>query len=112
MKLVIAIIRPHKLPDVKAKLAEIGVLGMTVTNVLGSGTQKSFVETFRGAVEEIDLHKKVRIEIAVSAERVEDVINALCKGAYTGQKGDGKIFILNLEEAIRIRTGERGKDAV
>ena len=112
MKLIIALIQPHKLPDVKKSLFEAGVYKMTVTNALGCGQQKGFTETFRGAVHEVNLLKKVRLEIAVNEEFVEPTIDAIIKGARTGNIGDGKIFVLDLPQCIRIRTGERGEKAI
>jgi len=112
MKLVIAMIQPHKLPDVKQALFDADVHKMTVTNVLGCGQQRGFSETYRGVVHEINLLKKVRLEIAVNEEFVETTVNAIIKGAKTGSIGDGKIFIMDLPECIRIRTGEKGKAAI
>ena len=105
MKLIIAMIQPYKLPDVKSALFEANVHKMTVTNALGCGEQKGYTETYRGAVEEVNLLKKVRLEIAVNEDFVEPTINAIIKGAKTGNIGDGKIFILDLPTCIRIRTG-------
>jgi nitrogen regulatory protein P-II 1 len=112
MKLIIAMIQPEKLPDVKKALFDAEVHKMTVTNVVGAGQQRGFTESYRGAIEEINLLKKVRIEIAVNDNFVQTTIDAIIKGARTGNIGDGKIFILNLEEAIRIRTGEKGEVAI
>ncbi len=112
MKLVIAMIQPHKLPDVKAALFDAGIHKMTVTNVLGCGQQKGFSESYRGVVQEINLLKKVRLEIAVNQEYVTSTVDAIIKGAKTGKIGDGKIFVLDLPECIRIRTGEKGQDAI
>jgi nitrogen regulatory protein P-II 1 len=112
MKLVIAMIQPHKLPDVKKSLFEAGIGKMTVTNALGCGQQKGYTETYRGVIHEVNLLKKVRLEIAVNDEFVEPTIDAIIKGARTGKIGDGKIFVLNLEECVRIRTEERGKEAI
>ncbi|MCD4780470.1 MAG: P-II family nitrogen regulator [Candidatus Omnitrophica bacterium] len=112
MKLIIAMIQPHKLPDVKKALFEADVHKITVTNVLGCGQQKGFSETYRGVVHEVNLLKKVRIEIAVNQDFVKSTVDAIIKGAKSGKIGDGKIFILDLPECIRIRTGEKGKDAV
>ena len=112
MKLVVAMIQPHKLPDVKKALFGAEIHKMTVTNVLGCGQQKGFNETYRGVVHEVNLLKKVRFEIAVNEEFVEPTIQAIVKGARTGKIGDGKIFVLNLERCVRIRTGEEGKDAI
>jgi nitrogen regulatory protein P-II 2 len=112
MKLVVAMIQPHKLPDVKKALFDADIHKMTVTNVLGCGQQKGFNETYRGVVHEVNLLKKVRFEIAVNEQFVEATIEAIVKGAKTDQIGDGKIFVLNLERCVRIRTGEEGKDAI
>ena len=112
MKLVIAMIQPHKLPDVKKALFDADVHKMTVTNVLGCGQQKGYSETYRGVVHEINLLKKVRLEIAVNKEYVDVTTKAIIKGARTGNIGDGKIFILDLPECIRIRTEEKGSDAI
>ncbi len=112
MKLIIAILQPHKLPDVKKALYTAEVHKMTVTNALGCGQQKGFTETYRGVIQEVNLLKKVRLEIAVSKNFVEPTINAIIAGAKTGNIGDGKIFVLDLPDCIRIRTGERGKNAI
>lgn len=112
MKLIIAMIQPHKLPDVKKALYDAEVCKMTVTNALGCGGQKGFTETYRGVMEEVNLLKKVRLEIAVNEDFVKPTIEAIIKGARTGKIGDGKIFVLDLPECIRIRTGERGKAAI
>ena len=112
MKLVVAMIQPHKLPDVKEALFEADVHKMTVTNVLGCGQQKGFSETYRGVVHEVNLLKKIRFEVAVNEEFVDATVQAIIKGAKSGQIGDGKIFVLNLERCVRIRTGEDGHDAI
>ena len=112
MKLVVAMIQPHKLPDVKKALFNAEIHKMTVTNVLGCGQQKGFTETYRGVVHEVNLLKKVRFEIAVNDEFVEPTIQAIIKGAKTDKIGDGKILVLNLERCVRIRTGEGGHDAI
>ena len=112
MKLIVAMIQPHKLPDVKKALYEAEVYKMTVTNALGCGQQKGFTETYRGVVQEVNLLKKIRLEIAVNQDFVEPTINAIIKGARTGNIGDGKIFILDLSQCIRIRTKERGAEAI
>ena len=112
MKLIIAMIQPHKLPDVKKALFDEGIHKMTVTNVLGCGQQRGYSETYRGVVHEINLLKKVRLEIAVNKEYVDVTTKAIIKGAKTGNIGDGKIFILDLPECIRIRTEEKGDDAI
>jgi nitrogen regulatory protein P-II 2 len=112
MKLIIAMIQPHKLPDVKKSLFDADIHKMTVTNVLGCGQQKGFSETYRGVVHEINLLKKVRLEIAVNEDYVKPTVAAIIRGAKTGKIGDGKIFVLDLPQCIRIRTGEEGSDAV
>ncbi len=112
MKLIIAMIQPHKLPDVKKELFDNKIYKMPVTNVVGCGQQKGYTETYRGVIHEVNLLKKVRLEIAVNEEFVEPTIEAIKKGAYTGKIGDGKIFILDLLRCIRIRTGEEGKNAI
>jgi nitrogen regulatory protein P-II 1 len=100
------------LPDVKKALYDAEVYKMTVTNALGSGQQKGYTETYRGVLQEVNLLKKLRLEIAVNEEFVEPTIEAIVKGAQTGKIGDGKIFVLDLPDCIRIRTGERGQVAI
>ena len=112
MKLVTAIIKPFKLDDVREALTEHGIQGLTVTEVKGFGRQKGHTELYRGAEYVIDFLPKLKIEIAVPGERVDEVIEVISKTANTGKIGDGKIFITNIEQAIRIRTGETGKDAL
>ena len=112
MKLVVAMVQPHKLPDVKQALFEAYIHKMTVTNVLGCGQQKGFSESYRGVVHEVNLLKKIRFEVAVNDEFVDATIEAIIKGAKSGQIGDGKIFVINLERCVRIRTGEDGKEAI
>lgn len=112
MKLIIAMIQPHKLPDVKKALFDAEIHKMTVTNVLGCGQQRGFNETYRGVMHEVNLLKKVRLEIGVNEEFVEQTIKAIIKGAKTGNIGDGKIFVLDLQKCIRIRTEEEGHDAI
>jgi nitrogen regulatory protein P-II 2 len=112
MKLVIAYIQPERLTAVKQSLFEAEVTKMSVTNVLGCGAQGGFHENYRGADIEVNLLKKVRIEIAVNDEFLQNTIDAIIKGAKTGSIGDGKIFVTELTECIRIRTGELGKEAV
>ena len=112
MKLIIAMIQPHKLPDVKKALYDADVYKMTVTNALGCGQQKGFTETYRGVVHEVNLLKKIRLEIAVNEGFVEPTVNAIIRGAKTGSIGDGKIFVLDLPNCIRIRTRESGEDAI
>lgn len=112
MKLVIAYIQPHKLQDVKKALYKVEVYKMSVTNALGCGEQKGYHESYRGVDFEVDLLKKVRLEIAVNQDFVEQAIDAIVEGARTGEIGDGKIFVLDLCECVRIRTGERGQKAI
>lgn len=112
MKLIVAMIQPHKLTEVKKALFKAQVHKMSVSNVLGCGQQRGFAETYRGVVEEVNLLKKVRLEIAVNEEFVEATVEAIVKGARNGEIGDGKIFVLDLAECIRIRTGERGHEAI
>lgn len=112
MKIIIALVQPHKLPDVKKALFDADVHKMTVTNALGCGQQKGFTETYRGVIHEVNLLKKVRLEIAVNDDFVKPTIDAIIAGARTGNIGDGKIFVLDLPECIRIRTGEKGNAAV
>jgi len=112
MKLIIAYIQPEQLNEVKQALYEKEVYKMSVTNAMGCGQQKGYHETYRGADIEVNLLKKVRIEIAVNAEFVDSTVEAIIAGARTGNIGDGKIFILDLAECIRIRTGEKGPEAV
>src|SRR5690606_29388853 len=112
MKLVIAVIKPFKLDDVREALSEIGVQGVTVTEVKGFGRQKGHTELYRGAEYVVDFLPKVKIEVAIGDDMLDQVVEAITKAANTGKIGDGKIFVLNLEQAIRIRTGETGTDAV
>ncbi|MFA4991135.1 MAG: P-II family nitrogen regulator [Candidatus Omnitrophota bacterium] len=112
MKLIIAIIQPSKLIDVKNELYKAEVNLVTISEVLGHGRQKGFSEVYRGLKEMGNLLKKIRLEIAVNDNFVEPTINAIIKGAKTGDIGDGKIFVLDLGECIRIRTGERGGKAI
>ena len=112
MKLITAILKPFKLDDVREALSDIGVKGVTVTEVKGFGRQKGHTELYRGAEYVVDFLPKVKIEIAVRDEMVDVVIEAITRVASTGKIGDGKIFVSNLEQVIRIRTGETGPDAV
>lgn len=112
MKLIIAIIQPDKLEDVKEQLYKADVNLITVSEVLGHGRQKGVTEFYRGAKETGNLLRKIRLEIAVNENFVEPTINAIVKGAKTGEAGDGKIFILDLKECVRIRTEERGQTAI
>ena len=112
MKLVTAIIKPFKLDDVREALSDIGVQGVTVTEVKGFGRQKGHTELYRGAEYVVDFLPKVKLEIAISDEMVDSVIESVSKAANTGKIGDGKIFVTSLEQVIRIRTGETGNTAV
>jgi nitrogen regulatory protein PII len=112
MKLIIAIIKPFKLEEVKQGLAEIGVEGMTVTEVKGFGRQKGHTEIYRGSEYTVDFLPKVKLEIAVADDVAGKTVDAIVKAAKTGKIGDGKVFVLPIEEVVRIRTDERGEAAV
>ena len=112
MKKIEAIIKPFKLDDVKNSLSEVGVEGMTITEVKGFGRQKGHTEIYRGSEYTMDFLPKIKIEIVIPDNREESVVNAILKSAKTGKTGDGKIFITLITESIRIRTGERGEDAI
>ncbi len=112
MKLVTAIIKPFKLDDVREALSEIGVQGITVTEVKGFGRQKGHTELYRGAEYVVDFLPKVKLEIAIDKDLTDKVIEAVSKAANTGKIGDGKIFVTSLEQIVRIRTGETGSEAV
>ena len=112
MKLVTAIIKPFKLDDVRESLSEIGVQGISVTEVKGFGRQKGHTELYRGAEYVVDFLPKVKIDVAIADDQLDRVIEAITKAANTGKIGDGKIFVVNLEQAIRIRTGETDTDAI
>ena len=112
MKKVEAIIKPFKLEDIKEALSEIGIQGMTVTEVKGFGRQKGHTEIYRGSEYTVDFLPKVKLEIIVDDEQVDDVIDKIVSTANTSKIGDGKVFVSPIEEAVRIRTGERGPDAV
>ncbi len=112
MKLIIAYIQPHKLKDVKQALYKNQVHKISVTNALGCGEQHGYEESYRGIKFEVNLLKKVRLEIAVNEDFVEKTIDAIIEGARTGEIGDGKIFVVDLPECVRIRTGEKGKKAI
>lgn len=112
MKKIEAVIKPFKLDDVKEALNEIGIQGMTITEVKGYGRQKGHKEIYRGAEYVVDFIPKIKIEIVVTAEMAEKVTQIIMNAANTGKIGDGKIFILPVEEAIRVRTGETGKNAI
>lgn len=112
MKLIVAIIKPFKLDEVREALADVGVNGLTVTEVKGFGRQKGHTELYRGAEYVVDFLPKLKIEAVVADDILEQAIEAIRKAAYTGKIGDGKIFVYEVEQAIRIRTGEIGEDAV
>lgn len=112
MKLISAIIKPFKLDEVREALSEIGVAGITVTEVKGFGRQKGHTELYRGAEYVVDFLPKVKIEVAVDDDKLDAAIDAISKAAHTGKIGDGKVFVFSLEQAVRIRTGETGKDAL
>lgn len=112
MKLITAIIKPFKSDDVREALSELGVNGMTVTEVKGFGRQKGHTELYRGAEYVVDFLPKTKIEVAVADDVVDQAIEAICKAANTGHIGDGKIFVTSIEQSIRIRTGETGNDAL
>ena len=112
MKLVVAVIKPFKLDDVKAALEGVGIQGLTVSEARGFGRQRGHTEVYRGAEYRVELLPKARVEVLVDAEVAEDAVKAIVDGARTGSIGDGKIWVLNVDQAVRIRTGERGADAV
>ena len=112
MKLITAIVKPFKLDEVREALGELGVSGVTVTEVKGFGRQKGHTELYRGAEYVVDFLPKVKVEVALTGEMVESAVEAITKAAATGKIGDGKIFVHTLEQVIRIRTGESGADAI
>ncbi|MDR3419412.1 MAG: P-II family nitrogen regulator [Nevskia sp.] len=112
MKLITAIIKPFKLDEVREALSEIGIAGITVTEVKGFGRQKGHTELYRGAEYVVDFLPKVKIEVAVTDDKLDPAIEVITKAAHTGKIGDGKVFVFTLDQAIRIRTGETGKDAL
>lgn len=112
MKLITAIIKPFKLDDVREALSEIGITGVTVTEVKGFGRQKGHTELYRGAEYVVDFLPKIKLEVAVTDTSLERAVDAIIKAANTGKIGDGKIFVTNLEQVIRIRTGETGEEAI
>lgn len=112
MKMICAIFRPHRLQEVKEALSDAGIVGMTATDIRGAGRQKGQVERYRGSEYSIDLVPKVKLEIAVEDEQMEKMVRVIRDAAYTGEIGDGKIFIYTLEDSMRIRTGERGDNSL
>ena len=112
MKQITAIIKPFKLDEVREGLAELGVTGLTVTEVKGFGRQKGHTELYRGAEYVVDFLPKIKVEVVVADDRVDAVIDAIVKAAHTGKIGDGKIFVYDLQQVVRIRTGETGKEAL
>jgi len=112
MKMIVAIIRPDKLQQTKQALARVGITGMTVSDVRGHGRQKGHTEFYRGSKHQVDLLPKARLEVVAAGEQVEKIVEAIVANAKTGQMGDGKIFVLPVEDSIRVRTGERGGEAV
>ncbi|MDJ0828897.1 MAG: P-II family nitrogen regulator [Desulfobacterales bacterium] len=112
MKKIEAIIKPFKLDDVKEALNDIGIQGMTISEVKGYGRQKGHKEIYRGAEYVVDFIPKIKIEVVVEAERADEIVAKICESANTGKIGDGKVFIFPVEGAIRVRTGEKGKDAI
>lgn len=112
MKLVVAVVKPFKLDDVKDVLKDLGVQGLTVTEVQGFGRQRGHTEVYRGAEYTIDLVPKVRIEVVVDDPEVSDVVEAIVTSARTGKIGDGKVWVVPLEDVVRVRTGERGREAL
>ena len=112
MKLIEAVVRPHKLQDVKSALSDIGVVGMTVTDVRGCGRQKGHVERYRGSEYTVDLLSKVKIEVVIGEAQVDEVVDTIAEAARTGEIGDGKIFVRPVEQVIRVRTGDRDEDAL
>ncbi len=112
MKLISAIIKPFKLDDVREALSEVGITGITVTEVKGFGRQKGHTELYRGAEYVVDFLPKIKIEVAVSSDQAEEVIEAITNAAKTGKIGDGKIFVFGLDQVVRIRTGETGAEAL
>ena len=112
MKLITAVIKPFTLEDVKHSLEQVGVYGMTVTEIQGFGQQKGHTEVYRGAEYTVDFVPKVKVEIVVSNEQLDEVVAAIVDTARTGKIGDGKVWVMDVEELVRVRTGERGNDAL
>jgi nitrogen regulatory protein P-II 1 len=112
MKKIEAVIKPHKIEDVRSALASLGIMGLTAWEVRGFGRQKGHQELYRGSEYQVNFMPKVRLEIVVVDEQVDDVVKAITEGAQTGTIGDGKVFVLDVEQAVRIRTGEQNEDAL
>ena len=112
MKLVVAVVKPHRLDEVKESLREIGVQGLTTTEVEGFGRQRGHTEVYRGAEYQVDFVPKIKVEVVVEDDQVQGVVDAITKAARTGKIGDGKIWVLGVESVVRIRTGEMGPDAL
>jgi nitrogen regulatory protein P-II 1 len=112
MKMILAFIRPHKIDDVKAALSEVGIQGMSVSEIKGFGRTKGKAEVFRGSAYQVDFVPKLRIEVVVTEQQVQQVLDSLERSAKTGKIGDGKVFVLSVEDAMRIRTGEKGETAI
>jgi nitrogen regulatory protein PII len=112
MKIVSAVIRPNRLQEVKEALSNAGVVGLTVTDVRGAGRQKGQIERYRGSEYSVDLIPKIKLEVAIEDDQLETVIQAIRSSAYTGEIGDGKIFVVSLEDSMRIRTGDRGENSL
>ena len=112
MKKIQAIIKPFRLDDVKEALNEIGIQGMTITEVKGYGRQKGHKEIYRGAEYVVDFVPKIKIDIVVGKDRADEVVDAICKASNTGKIGDGKIFVIPVDQVVRVRTGEKGKEAL
>ncbi len=112
MKLITAVIKPFKLDEVRESLADVGITGLTVTEVKGFGRQKGHTELYRGAEYVVDFLPKIKVEVAIQDDQVDAVIDAIVRAAHTGKIGDGKIFVTNLEQVLRIRTGETGDIAL
>jgi nitrogen regulatory protein PII len=112
MKMICAIVRPYRLEEIKAALAEVGIAGMTITSVHGVGRQKGQVERYRSSEYSIDLISKMKIEVGIPDEKYELALKTICETAHTGEIGDGKIFVYDIAAAVRIRTGESGEDAL
>ncbi|OFW79392.1 MAG: transcriptional regulator [Actinobacteria bacterium RBG_19FT_COMBO_70_19] len=112
MKLVVAIVKPHKLDEVKEALRELGVAGLTTTDVEGFGRQRGHTEVYRGAEYQVDFVPKIKVEVLADDDQVPEIVETIMKAARTGKIGDGKIWVVNAEQVVRIRTGEMGPDAL